>query len=138
MYVRARATTIGATAAGFAGAVTLAVGLAALAASTFALADAPTAISPAAMQALNVVSNDFFVPLEVGAVACLAGYGVAIVWTRALPPWLGWVAIVLAIASAIPPLFFFAGTVLLVWLVIVSVLMCVREFRSAASPVPAT
>jgi hypothetical protein len=137
-HLRARASALGAAAVGFAGAVTLAVGLSVAAASTFALTDSPTAISPAANQALNVISNDFFVTVEVGAVAFLAGYGIAVVWAGALPRWLGWVAIVLAIASAIPPLLPIAGLLLLVWLVIVSVLMFIREGRSPTSLAAAT
>jgi uncharacterized SAM-binding protein YcdF (DUF218 family) len=45
---------------------------------------------------------------------------------------------VLAIASAIPPLLPIAGLLLLVWLVIVSVLMFIREGRSPTSLAAAT
>ena len=133
-YLRARASAVGPTALGFGGAVVVAVGLAVVSASTSALTDVPSQISPAAMQALNVISNDFVTPLEVGAVAFLAGYGIAIVWTGALPRWLGWLALVGAIAGAIPPLLFFALLAFLVWVLIVSILMLVREWRSSAAP----
>jgi hypothetical protein len=133
-HLRARSSAVGPTALGFGGAIVMAVGLSVVSASTAALTDVPSQISPAAMQALNVISNDFVTPLEVGVVAFLAGYGLAIAWTGALPRWLGWLAVVVAIASAVPPLLFFALLAFLVWVLIVSVLMLVREWRSQATP----
>lgn len=129
-YLRARSSAVGANALGFGGAVVLAVGLAVISASTAALVDVPSQISPAALQALNVISNDFITPLEVGLVAFLAGYGIVIAWTGALPKWLGWLAVVLAVACAIPPLLFFGLFAFIVWVLVVSVLMLVREWRS--------
>jgi hypothetical protein len=137
-HVRARSNAVGPTALGFGGAVVTAVGLAVISASTAALTDVPSQISPAALQALNVISNDFVTPLEVGVVAFLAGYGIAIAWTGALPRWLGWLALVVAIACAIPPLLFFALLGVLVWVLIVTVLMLIREWRSPAAPAAAT
>ena len=130
-HLRARSSAVGPTALGFGGATVVAVGLAVISASTAALTDVPSQISPAAMQALNVISNDFVTPVEVGVVAFLAGYGIAIAWTGTLPRWLGWLALVVAIASAIPPLLFFALLAFVVWVLIVSVLMLVRESRSS-------
>ncbi len=133
-YLRARSNAVGPSALGFGGAIVIAVGLAVISASTAALVDVPSKISPAALEALNVISNDFFTPVEVGVVAFLAGYGIAIAWTRALPRWLGWLALVAAIASAIPPLLFFALLAFVVWVLIVSVVMLVREWRSSPAP----
>jgi len=55
------------------GTVMTAVGIAVGISSTDALTDAPTAISPAAEQALNVLSNDLFVAFVIGTIMLLLG-----------------------------------------------------------------
>jgi len=101
------------------------------------LTDVPTAISPTAEQALNVVTGDLFLyPLEVGVFLFLVGVGIAIVCSDVLPRWLGWVAIVLAVASAISvigPVFFFGGLVTLAWFAVVSIWLFIRDWRPPAT-----
>jgi len=127
---------------GFSGAVMVAVGAVLAAGTTISLTDAPTAISPAANQALNVASSDVpTIPILVGLILFMAGYGIAIVCGDVLPRWVGWVAIVLAVASlagAIGPVGFFAGLLAILWVAVVGVWLFVREWRSSASPKPAT
>lgn len=136
-HLRARSSTTGPSDLGFAGAIVLAGGITVAAGTSFALTDVPTVISPTAEQALNVISNDLFLGVLVGAAAFLAGYGIAIAWTGALPRWLGWVALVLAIVCVIPPALPVAGLGLLVWVVVVTAMMLRREWRSSAAPTAA-
>jgi hypothetical protein len=127
---------------GFGGAVMIAVGAALVAGTTISLTDSPTAISPAANQALNVANSDVpFIPILVGLVLFMVGYGIAIVCGNVLPRWLGWVAIVLGLASlagAIGPVGFFTGLLAILWVAVVGVWLFIREWRSSASPKPAT
>jgi hypothetical protein len=80
----------------------------------------PRKISPAAEQALNVLQNDVFFALLVGTGVFLIGNGLAIVATRALPKWLGWVAVPLAVIAVTPLGWFVAIFALPIWAVIVS------------------
>lgn len=106
---------------GYGGAIVLAVATASFAAISWALVDARTSVDPSAAQALNVLSNDYFWPLSVGVALFGIGYGLAIVGSKALPLWLGLVALLLGIIG-ITPLGFLAFIVLMAWSLVVSVL----------------
>ncbi len=112
----------GASALSFAGAIVFAVGGLIFAGLGFVLGDAPDKLDPSALQALNALNANLFMPVAIGGLAFLAGSGIAVVTTGALPKWLGWLAIVGAIFSA-TPLFFIAFIVLGLWILIVSVLL---------------
>jgi hypothetical protein len=116
---------------GYGGAIVLAVATASFAAISWALADARTSVDPSAAQALNVLSNDYFWPLSVGVALFGIGYGLAIVGSRALPLWLGVVALLLGIIG-ITPLGFLAFIVLMAWSLFASVL----AFRRAGDSPP--
>jgi hypothetical protein len=112
-----------------AGAVLLAVGGSIFAGLAIALSDAPSTLSAGAAQALNVLSNDLFVPLIAGTCVFMIANGLAIVRYRPLPAWLGWVALLIGVVAVTPVGFFgFLGT--MAWVLIVSALMLMREARS--------
>lgn len=111
--------------AGFGGAIFLAVGGAIFSGLTFALADQAGTLPPAAAQALNVLSNDFFFPSAIGAAAFLILNGIAVLRTRLVPVWLGYPAIVVGVV-ALTPIGFFAFLVLMLWVLILSVWLYVR------------
>jgi hypothetical protein len=96
-----------------------------------ALADVPGSLSPAAAQALNVLDNDLWFLVPIGASIWAIASGIAVLRGSQLPKWLGWVAIVLGLASSSPALFF-ALFVLLVWILVVSVLIYLRSGSTAA------
>jgi hypothetical protein len=124
---------------GLAGAVVLSVGVAIGSGATFSLIDAPRAISPAAEQALSVISNDVpFVVLLVGVVAFMAGHGIAIVRRGVLPRWLGWAAVVVGIVAAIPVVGWLALFGLILWSIVAGVVLFIREGRPAAVRTAAT
>jgi hypothetical protein len=118
---------------GFGGALVLAVGGASFAAISWSLADARYSLDPSAAQALNVLSNDFFWPFEVGVTLFGIGYGLAIARSKALPLWLGWIALLLGIIG-MTPIGFFAFLGLMAWSLVVSVL----AYRGGASSAGAT
>ena len=121
----------GASSLALAGAAVFAVGVALFAGITFTLGDFADDLQPAAVQTLNALNQDLFAPLALGVFAFLAGAGASIVATAVLPKWVGWVAIVLAVA-ALTPLGFFAFIALGLWILIVSVLIAMRAGRPAA------
>ena len=102
----------------------------------FGLAEAAKHLQPAAAQAIEAIWDNDFMPIAAGSTILMLAAGLSIVRHGALPKWLGWVAILLAIVS-ITPLGFagFLGTA--VWIVIVSILLAVRGRRDTAAPAAA-
>lgn len=123
----------------FGGAVILAGGGAIFSSLDWALADTRNSITPAAAQAINVLSNDLFWPFEIGLAIFGVTIGLAILSTGALPKWLGWVALVLGIIG-FTPIGFFGFLVFLVWSVIVAIMLYLRSGSTGAgtaAPAPA-
>jgi hypothetical protein len=138
-YLRARAGSNGLVALGFAGGAVYALALSILAGFLYAAADVASKISPSAEQALNVLQNDMFPIVFVTTAVFMFGYGLAISRTDALPRWLGWIAILIAVIAAVPPVSFVAFLALPVWVLVVSVVVFLREGKAAprASTSPA-
>ncbi|MGI8922219.1 MAG: hypothetical protein ACR2HD_11250 [Solirubrobacteraceae bacterium] len=109
----------------FGGAVVLAVGGAARAGIGWALASGHDSLEPSTAQALNVLFASHY-PAIVGiAIFMFAAWG-SILRTGALPPWLGWVALPIALAAVAPPsLFPLIATGL--WIAAASVVMYRRD-----------
>jgi len=113
------------TAMSLAGAVLLAVGLAAFSSLTIALSDAPDKLGADAAQALNVLNNDLFGPLIAGVCVFMIANGLATIRWSVLPAWLGWIAIAIAIVT-VTPIGFFGFLAMVVWTIVVSVLLFLR------------
>jgi len=95
-----------------------------------ALAEAADDIDPVGVQTLNALWNNDFVPMAVGGLAFILASGLSILRHGALPKWLGWVAIVLAVAMATPAGFVgFLG--MGVWILVVSIMQAVKEPAAA-------
>ncbi|GAC1524546.1 MAG: hypothetical protein NVS2B6_11220 [Thermoleophilaceae bacterium] len=112
----------------FGGAVVIAVGGAARAGIGWALASGHDSLQPSTAQALNVLFATHY-PAIVGiAIFMFAAWG-SILRTGALPSWLGWVALPIALAAVAPPsLFPLIATG--VWIAAASVIMCRRDSRA--------
>jgi hypothetical protein len=119
----------------FAGAVVLAVGAAIDGTISFALADQADEIDPTAVQALQALWDNDFLPLALGIQVFLLASGISIVLHAPFPRWLGWAAILLALIS-ITPIGFAAFIGGAVWIIVISVLMTLR-FRSSGPTPPA-
>ncbi len=119
--------------AAFAGGILIAVGGAIFTSLDVALIDARNDITPQAAQAINVLSNDFFFPFEIGLVVFALCIGLAIIASAALPKWLGWVMVVIGVI-ALTPVGFFAFFVVLLWSAIVAILI----YRRSGAPAAAT
>lgn len=107
------------------GAGILAVGVASFAAFRWSLADTRNSLTPAAAQALNVLNEDFTWPFLIGIAIFGIGVGLAILRSRTLPVWLGWIAVVFGIAG-VTPASFVAFLVLMAWTLVVSALLFKR------------
>jgi hypothetical protein len=108
------------------GAGVLATGAALDATILFALAEAADDIDPTAVQALQALWDNDFLPLALGGAVFILASGLSIL-TRAtpIPRWLGWVAVALGLIGLTPIGFVgFLGSA--IWIVIVSVLLALR------------
>jgi hypothetical protein len=94
----------------------------------YVLAVVPSHLDPAAAQALNLLALKLAFPFALGGCVFGLASGLAILRSRQLPVWLGWVAIVIGLVMATPGVLL--GLVaLIVWTAVVSVL----TFRRASS-----
>ncbi|HZT84121.1 MAG TPA: hypothetical protein VE984_01715 [Gaiellaceae bacterium] len=130
---RARPETGALAALSFGGAIVMAVGGGILTSVQIALSDGPSALSPGAAQALNVLSNDVFVPLIAGASVFMIANGLVTLRHGVLPGWLGWVALLIGVV-ALTPVGFIGFLATLGWVLVVSVLIVVREARAKPAP----
>jgi hypothetical protein len=113
------------------GVAIVAVGFAIDITISIALAEAVDDIEPAAVQALQALWDNDFVPLALGSLIFLISAGLSILRHGALPKWLGWVALVLAVIG-FTPLGFVAFIGAGLWIAVVSVMLTVRARAATA------
>ena len=114
--------------AAFGGGVVAVGGFLVASAGHFALADASRKahVTLQALQALNVLDNDLFLPLAGGIAVMILASGISLVRSvTLLPHWLGWVAVVIGILG-FTPAGFFAFLASGLWVLVVSVLLLGR------------
>jgi hypothetical protein len=115
------------------GTAVMAIGAAIDATISFSLADAAEDIEPTAVQALQALWDNDFIPIAMGTEIFLIATGLSVVRTGALPKWLGWVALVLALIGLTPAGFAaFAGGG--IWILVVSILLAVRAPAATGRP----
>jgi MFS family permease len=131
-FLRRAGASEGLVTTAFGGAIVFGVGGAILSALSFTLANEINRLDAQGAHTLNLLSTGVFFPIAAGQAVFAISSAIAILRTRALPAWLGWLAIVLGVVS-ITPVGFFATFVLLLWSLIVSVLV----YRSAEQPASA-
>ena len=112
-----------------AGTIVMAVGAAFDTTLYLTMHEAVDDVDPLAMQTLNALWNNDFVPMAVGGIVFSLASGLAVLRYGVLPKWLGWVAIVLAVITFTP--IGFAGTGL--WILVVSIMLAVRDEEPAAA-----
>ena len=117
----------------FIGMVVVAVGFSIDATISIALAERADDIDPIAVQSLQALWDNDFVPIALGILLFLWATGISVVRSGALPKWIGWIMILLGVVALTPIGFVsFIGTAVLI--LVISILLAVRA-RSAA---PAT
>ncbi len=115
----------------FVGLVLVAMGFAIDATISFALAEAADDVDPAAVQALQALWDNDFVPIILGVLAFLWATGISILQSGALPRWMGWVMIVLGIVG-VTPIGFVAAIGSAILVLVLGIMLSVRA-RSAPS-----
>src|SRR2546423_4877176 len=110
----------------FGGAIVFATGGAIASMIQFTAADAVNHVPATVTQTLSALNNDDFLPFVAGSATVLLATAVVILRHGGLPNWLGWVAIVLAIAN-FTPLGFIGFLGFLVWVLIVSITLYLRQ-----------
>jgi hypothetical protein len=113
----------------FLGLVVVAVGLAIDTTILIALSEAADDIDPVAVQSLQALWDNDFVPLALGVLMFLWATGLAVIRTGALPKWLGWVMVVLGVLG-LTPIGFVAAIGAAILVLVLSILLSVRA-RSA-------
>lgn len=112
------------------GAIVLCAGVGFDSALAWGMAEAAEDVDPVAIQAMQAIWDNDFLPMAAGLALMFLSAGLSIVRYRGLPVWLGWVALVIGIA-AITPVGFFAFLVGGLWVLVVAVLLLVGEGREA-------
>ena len=114
----------------FIGLVVVAVGFAIDTTISIAIAERADDIDPIAVQSLQALWDNDFVPIALGVLLFLWATGISVVRSGALPKWIGWIMILLGIVALTPIGFAsFLGTAVLI--LVISILLAVRA-RSAA------
>jgi len=113
----------------FLGLVVVAVGFAIDTTILIALSEAADDIDPVAVQSLQALWDNDFVPLVLGVLMFLWATGLAVIRTGVLPKWLGWVMVVLGVL-ALTPIGFVAAIGAAILVLVLSILLSVRA-RSA-------
>jgi hypothetical protein len=121
----------GLSAVSFGGALLVAVGAGIFGGIGFTLGDVADKLDPAAVQALNALNSDFFLPVATGTAVFMIASGLAIARTGALPAWLGWIALVIGVAQ-MTPVGFFAFLAFIVWTLATAIVLAARA--GGASP----
>jgi hypothetical protein len=86
----------------FTGVGLVAVGLALDNTIAFALSAAADDINPTAVQGLQALWDNDFVPLATGGLLFMVGTGLSVIRTGVLPRWMGWAMVVLALTGPTP------------------------------------
>ncbi len=88
-------------------------------------------LTAASAQTLNLLENDFFLPILVGFALFAILTGLAVVVGRILPAWMGWVMFAFGLATLAGPIGFFGLLATLLWVLVAGIWM-VRQ----GPPVP--
>jgi hypothetical protein len=124
------------SAVAFGGALALAVAIGIGASLSIALAESFDDIDPVAVEALNALGWNYYVPFALGMATFMLASGISIVRHGALPGWFGWIAVAIGILS-VTPVGFFAFLAGVLWILIASVLLYQQGGRETpAAPAP--
>jgi hypothetical protein len=113
----------------FVGIAIVAVGFAIDTTILIALSEAADDINPIAVQSLQALWDNDFVPLVLGVLLFLWGTGLSVIRSGVLPKWLGWVMLVLGVLG-LTPIGFVSAVGAAILVLVLSILLSVRA-RSA-------
>ena len=114
----------------FIGIVVVAVGFAFDATISISLAERADDIDPIAVQSLQALWDNDFVPIALGILLFLWATGISVVRSGALPKWIGWIMILFGVV-ALTPIGFVSFIATAALILVISILLSLRA-RSAA------
>jgi hypothetical protein len=85
------------------------------------LAQDHSRLTAASAQTLNLLENDFFLPIIIGFALFGILTGLAVVVGRILPAWMGWVMFVFGLACLAGPVGFFGLLATLLWVLVAGI-----------------
>ncbi len=80
-------------------------------------------LTTALAQTLNLLQNDFFLPILIGFALFGILTGLAVVVGRILPKWMGWVMFVFGLACLAGPIGFFGILATMLWVLVAGIWM---------------
>ncbi len=116
----------------FVGIAIVAVGFAIDTTILIALSEAADDINPIAVQSLQALWDNDFVPIMVGVLLFLWATGLSVIRTGVLPKWLGWVMVVLGVVG-VTPIGFVSVIGAAILVLVLSILLSVRARGAAAA-----
>ena len=120
----------------FGGAIIFGASGALSAGALLAISDSPKTLLPATAQMLNLIQNDVSNGMQAAGLAILfLAVGIAVIRSRLLPLWWGWVTIVLGLVAASVILSFIAFIGMGVWAIVTAIMMYVK-LGKASDAVP--
>jgi hypothetical protein len=118
-----------------AGALCLAVGLTANLGFNLVLALDTSKLTDASAQTLNLLENDWVLPLVLGVALFGILGGLAMVAGRILPAAMGWVLFALGVIALVPPVAWFCLLGTMLWVLVAGIWMTVQR-PATAQPAP--
>jgi hypothetical protein len=118
----------------FIGFVIVAIGAAIDGTISFSLAEAAEDIDPVAVQSLQALWDNDFLPFMLGILCFLLATGISVIQTGVLPKWLGWLMLLLVVVG-VTPIGFAAALGSAILVLVLSIWMSVRA-RRASGPAP--
>jgi hypothetical protein len=116
----------------FIGIAIVAVGFAIDTTILIALSEAADDINPIAVQSLQALWDNDFVPIMLGVLLFLWATGLSVIRTGALPKWLGWVMVVLGVVG-VTPIGFVSVIAAAILVLVLSILLSVGARGAAAA-----
>jgi len=122
----------------FAGSIIVAVGFGVGAGTTSILTHRSVPLDSGTAQVLNLLNNDLpFVTLFLGLALAMIATGAAVLGTKALPTWMGWVAVVAGVGAGIGNFVSWIALLLTgLWILTASVMLYQRMNADAAAMPP--
>lgn len=118
----------------FVGLVLVALGFAIDGTITFALAEAAEDVDPVAVQSLQALWDNDFLPIMLGVLAFLWATGISVIRSGVLPKWLGGLMLLLGVVG-VTPIGFVAALGAAILVLVLSILLSVRA-RPGPSATP--
>jgi hypothetical protein len=112
------------------GGALFAIGLGIFGGLSFTLADlagSDKPVDPGALQALNALNEDFFLPMVIGLCVFYVGSGLAMLSSGVLPRWWGWVTFALGVLCVLGPAGFVAFIASIPWVFVTAILLMQSE-----------